>query len=149
MCPNPHACVCRPFLCPFAPIFGPRPAPKSLSAYGGFDRRGPLRIPCLSASMALCVAPILGIFWFLVSLSGARFRARVRVQGSSISWKSLAPIPPLHLLEDASAVRIPPPSLNPSPSTTFHIIAMWLCVLVHMLQTWLLACCGLGLENLR
>ena len=50
---------------------------------GGFVHRGELHLPSVSSSPSMCGAPLPLIFWFLVSLLGVRFCARIRGQGAS------------------------------------------------------------------
>ena len=71
------------------PLCRPRPAPRSLSAPGGFARRGSPRLPCAPALPFLISPPNPRIFWFLVSCR-VDFRARARGQGASTPWQLLA-----------------------------------------------------------
>ena len=98
VCPIP-----LPFPRFYPPHFRPQPAPRSLPSPGDFSFTGPYVPLCPYLPIPMC-APLLGIFWFLVSFFGFLFCARVRVQGASTPWQSLVPALSPPLLDHAGAV---------------------------------------------
>ena len=98
-----------------SPLCRPRPAPRSLSAPGGFAHCGFLRLPSASALPSMCAAPTPGTFWFLVSCRVAIFARGREARAPPLPGNCSPRAPPPRYLAMPAPFSPPPPLLSSWP----------------------------------